>query len=119
VAAGEELAAEADVETGPAHDVGHEGIAGDETAARQSDCEGTDVETVARTTRSFREVALEDCPETSLARARDGVALVRKPEAAGELAQQLGQRQVRACGRLESMRLRFRDADGDRARRPP
>ena len=92
VAAGEELAAEADVETGPAHDVGHEGVAGDETAARQSDCEGTDVETVARTTRSLKKVALEDCPETSLTRARDPVALVGEPEAARELAQQLEQR---------------------------
>jgi hypothetical protein len=85
-AAGEPLAAEADVETGPAHDVGHEGVAGRETAARQSNCEGADVETVARPTRSFREVAFEDRLEPPLAIARDRVAIVGEPQAGGELA---------------------------------
>jgi hypothetical protein len=37
--AGEELAAEAHVETGPAHDVGHESVAGNKAATGQSGCE--------------------------------------------------------------------------------
>jgi hypothetical protein len=66
-ATGEELATEAHVETGSAHDVGHEGIARDKSAAGQSNCERTDVEADARLAPSRREVALDDPFETPLA----------------------------------------------------
>jgi hypothetical protein len=58
--------------------------------------ERTDVETVARATTSLGELAFEDRLETPLAMTHDRAAPVRKPEAGGELAQQLEQRQVRA-----------------------
>ena len=110
-ATGEELATEAHVKTGPADDVGHEGVAGDEAAAGQSNCEGADVETVARAGPSLGEVAFEDRFETPLAVALDGAGLVHERQAGGELAKQREQRQVRPCGRLEPMRLRLRDGD--------
>jgi hypothetical protein len=58
-AAGEELTEEAHVETGPADEVGHEGVAGDEAAAGQGDCESAEIEPVARARPSLWEVALE------------------------------------------------------------
>jgi hypothetical protein len=106
--AGEELAAEAHVETGPADDVGHKGVAGDKAAAGQSDRERTNVEAVARAAPSRGEVAFEDRLEAQLAVALDCATLV---EAAREFAQQREQWKVRACGRLEPMRLRLRDGD--------
>jgi hypothetical protein len=66
-AAGEELTPEAHVETGPADEVGHEGVAGDEAAAGQGDCESAEIEPVARARPSLREVALESSSETPLA----------------------------------------------------
>jgi hypothetical protein len=109
--AGEELAAEAHVETGPADDVGHKGVAGDKAAAGQSDRERTNVEAVARAAPSRGEVAFEDRLEAQLAVALDCATLVREHEAAREFAQQREQWKVRACGRLEPMRLRLRDGD--------
>ena len=91
-AAGEELAAVAHVKTRPADDVRHEGVARHEAAAGQGGCEGADVETVAGTPPSLREVALEDSLETSLAVKFEGAALAWKRHAAGELAQKLEQR---------------------------
>jgi hypothetical protein len=79
---------------GPMHDVGHEGVASDEAAMRPSCGERTDVETVARATTPLGELAFEDRLETPLAMTHDRAAPVRKPEAGGELAQQLEQRQV-------------------------
>src|SRR6266508_3944020 len=86
-AAREELAAEAHVETGPADDVGHEGVAGDEPAAGQSKGEGTDVEPVAWAALSLGEVAFEDGLEPSLGMAFEGAALAREPQTGGQLAQ--------------------------------
>jgi len=97
-AAGEELAAEAHVQTGSADDVGHEGIAGDEAAAGQCNREGADVETVAGAGLSLGEVAFEDCLETPLAVALDGAALAWKRQTARELAQEREQRQIRPRG---------------------
>jgi hypothetical protein len=91
-AAGEELAAEADVETGPAHDVGHESVARDEVAARQSNCKGAHVEPVACAAPALGEVTLEHRLEAPLAVTLDGATLVREREAAGELTQQREQR---------------------------
>src|SRR6266540_4811850 len=110
-AAREELAAEAHVETGPADDVGHEGVAGDEPAAGQSKGEGTDVEPVAWAALSLGEVAFEDGLEPSLGMAFEGAALAREPQTGGQLAQQLEQRQIGPCSRLESMGLGFGDGD--------
>jgi hypothetical protein len=81
-ATSEELAAEAHVEAGPADDVGHEGVAGDETASRQGNGEGTEVETVARAGPSLGEVAFENCVETPLAVALDRAAFVRERQTA-------------------------------------
>ena len=80
-AAGEELAPKAHVQTRPAHDVGHERVAGDEAAARESGRKSTDVESVARAASSLGEIALEDRLEAPLAVAHDGAAIVGKPEA--------------------------------------
>jgi hypothetical protein len=74
MAAGEALAAEPHVETCPADDVGHEGITGDEPAAWQSNCERTDVESIARAAPARGEVASEDRFETPLAMSLDGAA---------------------------------------------
>src|SRR6266511_6332274 len=79
-AAREELAAEAHIETGPTDDVGHEGVAGDEPAAGQSNCERTDVEPVALAAPARGEVASEDRLQTPLAVALDGATLVRERE---------------------------------------
>jgi Glycosyl hydrolase family 65, N-terminal domain len=110
-APGEELAAEAQVETRPADDVGHERVAGDEAAARQSNRERTEVEPVARAAPPLGEVTVEDRLETPLAVALEGTALVREHQTCGELAEQREQRQVRPRGRLEPMRFRLRDGD--------
>jgi hypothetical protein len=99
------------VEAGSADDLGHEGVAGDDMAARESDCEGTEVETVARAGASLGEVAFEDCLETPLAVALEGAGLAREGQPGGELAQELDQRQVGPSGRLEPMRLGLRDGD--------
>jgi hypothetical protein len=118
-AAREELAAEAHVETGPADDVGHKGVAGDEPAAGQSKGEGTDVEPVARAAPSLGEVAFEDCLESSLTMAFDSPALARERQTGGQLAQELEQRQVGPCSRFESMSLGLGDGDGAASDCPP
>ena len=89
------------METRPADDVGHEGVAGDEAASGQSSGKGIEVETVALAGPSLREVAFEDCRETPLAEAFDGAVLARKRQAARELAQEREQRQIGPRGRLE------------------
>lgn len=91
-AAREELAAETQIETCPMDDVGHEGVAGHEAAAREGGCERTDVHVVARPGLSLGEVAPESRLETLLALTLDGAALVREGRATGELAQQLDER---------------------------
>ena len=84
-----ELDVEADVEAGSPHDVGHEGIAGDEPAARERGGERTQVDDVARLGATLGEVALEQgCeaqPEALLERPRG----IREPPAAGKSAKQL------------------------------
>src|SRR5262249_61508694 len=67
-AAGEELAPEAHVPAAPAHEVGHERIAGDKPAARQRERERTQVERVAGTAATLGEVALQDRAEPPPAR---------------------------------------------------
>jgi len=114
-AAGEELTGEAQMETAAAHDVGLESVAGNEPAAGQSSCEGTDVEPIALRSPALGEVAFEDHLEAPLAVALDGAGLLRESEATGELAEQREQRQVGPCGRLEPMRLRLRTATAPRA----
>jgi hypothetical protein len=64
------------VETGSADDVCHEGVAGDETTAGQSDREGADIEPIARASPSPGEVAFEDCSEAPLAMTLQGAELV-------------------------------------------
>jgi hypothetical protein len=80
-AAAEELAAKAHVKAGPAHDIGHESVAGDEAAAWERSRKRTDVETIARAASSLGKVAFEHRLETPLAVAHDGAAGVGKPEA--------------------------------------
>jgi hypothetical protein len=105
------VSATGDVETGPADDVGHEGIAGHEATTGKSNWEGAEVETVTLAGPSLGEVAFEDCFETPLAEALDGAVLVRKRQAARELAQQREQRQIGPRGRLEPVCFRLRDGD--------
>src|SRR5262245_26899446 len=100
-AAAEELAAEAYVEAAPAHEVDHEGIAGDKAAARQGESKRAEVERVAGTSATLGEVALEDDAEPALARPLERASLVGQAQPAGELAQKLEQRQVGARGRLQ------------------
>jgi hypothetical protein len=89
---------EAHVETGSADDVSHEGVAGDEATAGQSDCEGADIEPIARVRPSLREVAFENCSEAPLAVTLQRAEVVRERQTGGELAQELEQRQVGARG---------------------
>jgi hypothetical protein len=91
-AAREELAAETQVETGPADHVGHESVTADEAAAGQSGSERANVEPVACAAPALGEVTLEDRLEAPLAVTLDGATLVREREAAGELTQQREQR---------------------------
>jgi hypothetical protein len=95
-AAGEELTPEAHVETGPADEVGHEGVAGDEAAAGQGDCESAEIEPVARAGPSLWEVALESSSETPLAVTLHGAEVVRQCQTGGELTQEREQREVGA-----------------------
>jgi hypothetical protein len=95
-AAGEELTPEAHVETGSADDIGHEGIAGDEAAARQSDRESAEIEPVARARPALWEVALESSSETPLAVTLHGPEVVRQCQTGGELTQEREQREVGA-----------------------
>jgi hypothetical protein len=94
--AGEELTAEAHVETGSADDIGHEGIAGDEAATRQSDREGADVEPVARVRPALWEVAFQNGIEATFAVTLHRAELVRELQTGGELTQEREQRQVGA-----------------------
>jgi hypothetical protein len=110
-AAGVELTAVAHVETGPADDVGHERVAGDDAATGQGGCKGTDVEAVARPASPLGEVAFEDRLDTPPAEALRRATLARERHAGREAAQQREQRQVRPCGRFDPMRLRLRDRD--------
>jgi hypothetical protein len=80
------------METGPMDDVGHEGVAGDQLAAGEGDCEGSEVDAVAWAAAALREVASEHRFEALLALSLDGVALARERRAGRELAQQLEQR---------------------------
>ena len=113
--AGEEFATEAHVESSPAHDVGHERVAGDEPAARQGERKRLEVDDVARTASAVGEVTLEAAGEAPLAGALERISPVGQAQTARELAEEIEQRQVGPRRRLDAMRLGL--GHGDRAPR--